>query len=145
MPMIDLTVPQGALKAETAEALLDELAGILLKAEGAPDTDFFREITWVYLHEVSDVAVGGRLGGEPRFRVAITVPAGALSTRRKELLFAQIHSAVSSAGGLGADQALHVWTLIHEVPEGNWGAGGQVIKFEDLLKISASEREAATS
>ena len=75
MPMIDLTVPAGSLEPDAAATLLDELATMLLRAEGAPDTEFFREITWVYLHEVPAVAVGGRPGGAPRFRVAITVPA----------------------------------------------------------------------
>jgi phenylpyruvate tautomerase PptA (4-oxalocrotonate tautomerase family) len=25
-----------------------------------------------------------------------------------------------------------VWVLIHEQPEGTWGAGGQIVKFADL-------------
>ena len=145
MPMIDLTVVEGSLPRESSARLLDELATILLRWEQAPDTEFFREITWVYLHEVSAdrLAVGGRGGGSPRFRVEITVPDGALSQRRKDGLVADVHAAVMSAAGLDAQspRALHVWTLIREVPEGNWAAGGQVIHFEDLRKASASERE----
>ena len=52
MPMIEVTAPAGAIPAESREGLLDELAGTLLRWEGAPDTEFFREITWVYFNEL---------------------------------------------------------------------------------------------
>lgn len=149
MPMIDVTVVEGSIPQPAANELLDELATILLRWEKAPDTEFFREITWVYLHEVAAgrLAVGGRGGGAPRFRVEVTVPAGALSQRRKDGLVADVHTAVVAAAGLDPNsaQALHVWTLIREVPEGNWGAAGQVVRFENLKKVSASERATAAS
>lgn len=147
MPMIDVYVPAGAVSSETAATLLDQLATTLLQWEGAPDTEFFREITWVYLHEVepSRVAVGGRPGGAPRFRINVTVPQGALSERRKAGLVADVHRVVAEAAGIEAhgERAAHIWTLIHEVPEGNWGAGGQVIRFAELKKISSAQRQAA--
>ncbi|MBF6210110.1 tautomerase family protein [Nocardia puris] len=143
MPLIDVYAVEDTLAPETASALLEELATILLRWEGAPDTEFFREITWVYLHPLpaTALAVGGRPGGSPRFRVEITVPAGALSQRRKEGLVADVHAAVTAAAGLEPERALHVWTLIREVPDGNWGAAGQVIRFSDLLAVSGAERE----
>ncbi|MEO8814861.1 MAG: tautomerase family protein [Mycobacterium sp.] len=145
MPMIDLTVVEGSIPEQALVGLLDELATILLRWEQAPDTEFFREITWVYLHEVapSRLAVGGRPGGEPRFRVEVTVPEGALSQRRKDGLAAGVHAAVMSAAGLDPQtpQALHVWTLIREVPEGSWAAAGHVVHFEGLKKAAAFERE----
>lgn len=148
MPMIEVTVPAGALEATTARELQDELAGILLHWEGAPDSEFFREITWVYLHEIAPgrLAVGGRPGGAPRFRVDITVPEGALSQRRKDGLVADIHAAVMKAAGLDPQgpEALHVWTLIREVPEGNWGAAGQTIRVADLRKAAEDVRAQAS-
>lgn len=146
--MIDVTVPSGAVESAATARLQEELATTLLRWEGAPDTEFFREITWVYLHEVArgSLAVGGRPGGAPRFRVEVTVPEGALSQRRKDGLVADVHAAVAQAAGLDpqGSQALHVWTLIREVPEGNWAAGGQTIRFADLKKASEAERGAAS-
>ena len=62
MPMIELTYPKGALAAAARAELLDELATKLLEAERAPDTEFFRSITWVYANEIDPetLAVGGR-------------------------------------------------------------------------------------
>lgn len=145
MPLIDITIPAGAIEPDTAKQLQEELAGILLGWEGAPDTEFFREITWVYLHEVQTLAVGGRQGGAPRFRIDITVPEGALSPRRKEGLIADVHAAVSKAAGLDDAQGLHVWTLIRDVPEGNWGAAGQAVKFENLREAAKAQRAEATA
>lgn len=83
----------------------------------------------------------GRPVAEPNFRVAVTVPAGALSERRKEELVAQATRVVLSAAGLSESDSLRVWVLISEVPEGNWGAGGNVIHFEQLRQYAAQERE----
>ncbi|MFB7874266.1 tautomerase family protein [Nocardia sp. NPDC056064] len=145
MPMIDVTAVRGSIPDTVRPQLLDELATILLRWEGAPDTEFFREITWVYFHEIDaeQLAVGGRGGGSPRFRIEITVPEGTLSARRKEGLIADVHTAVVTAAGLDPNsaQALHVWTLIREIPEGSWGAAGAVVRFEALKATSAAERE----
>jgi phenylpyruvate tautomerase PptA (4-oxalocrotonate tautomerase family) len=142
MPMIEVTVPEGALAPEARDALLDELAGKLLAREGAPDTEFFRSITWVYVNEIdpATLAVGGRAGGEPRFRVNVTVPEGALSEQRKAGLIADVHDAIVRAAGLSDEDALRVWTLVRDVPEGNWGAGGQVVHYSQLVEYARAER-----
>lgn len=70
MPMIDLTFVRGSLDHEPLSRLTDELVTVLLRAEHAPDTEFLRENTVVYLHALEPAAqsVGGRVPGEPRFR-----------------------------------------------------------------------------
>lgn len=57
---------------------------------------------------------------------------GALSDRRKAGLVQEATALVLEAAGLGEADALRVWVLIHEQPEGTWGAGGQIVKFADL-------------
>jgi phenylpyruvate tautomerase PptA (4-oxalocrotonate tautomerase family) len=143
MPMIDFTYPRGALSAEGRERLLEELATRLLKAERAPDTEFFRSITWVYANEINPdaIAVGGRPGGEPRFRVQVTVPEGALSDRRKGELVDAVNSAVLEAAGLSEGDGLRVWTIIRDVADGNWGAAGQQVRYKQLVEMAKAERE----
>ncbi len=147
MPMIELTYPKGSIEPSAREELLDELATKLLEAEKAPDTEFFRSITWVYANEIDpeSLAVGGKPGGEPRFRVNITVPDGALSDRRKGILVDSVNTAVLSAAGLDESDGLRVWTLIGEVPDGNWGAAGQQVRYKQLVELAAGERDKAAT
>ena len=146
MPMIEFTYPKGAFSPEARKELLEELATRLLKAERAPDTDFFRSITWVYANEIDpeNLVVGGRGDDtDPRFRVQVTVPEGALSDSRKGELVAAVDEAVSEAAGLGDGDGLRVWTLIRDVPEGNWGAAGQQVRYQQLVEAAKAAREGA--
>jgi phenylpyruvate tautomerase PptA (4-oxalocrotonate tautomerase family) len=145
MPMIDLTYQQGALSAEQRAGLAEELTTVLLRAERAPDTEFFRSITWCYVHELPEEAVlsAGHPVNEPTFRVQVTTPEGALSDRRRAELVAEATRAVREVAGIPEEEALRVWVLCHEVPEGRWGAGGQIIQFSQLLAAAKQEREQA--
>ena len=145
MPMIDLTFVRGSLNDQALGLLTDELVAALLRAERAPDTPYLRDNTLVYLHALDPAAqsVGGRGAGAPRFRVEMTVFEGALSQDRKERLAADVHAAVCAAAGIEPDgeRALHVWTLIHEIPEGNWAGGGKVIYYRQVKGLLADDAQ----
>ncbi|MFI6730759.1 tautomerase family protein [Streptomyces sp. R-74717] len=136
MPMIQLTVPRGSLTSEGRESVQGALAGVLLRWEGAPDTPFFRAQAWSYLNELPEGAQTTAEDAAPRFLVEVTVPQGALSERRKAGVVADATSVVLKAAGLSEADALRVWVLIHEQPEGSWGAGGSVIRFTDLVALA---------
>jgi phenylpyruvate tautomerase PptA (4-oxalocrotonate tautomerase family) len=143
MPMIDLTFVRGSFDDEALSRLTDELVTALLRAERAPDTPFMRDNTVVYLHPLEPAAqlVGGRQPGEPRFRADMTVFAGALSKDRKEQLAADVHAAICAAACIdpSGPRAYHVWTLIHEIPEGNWAGAGQVIYYQQVKGLVADD------
>jgi phenylpyruvate tautomerase PptA (4-oxalocrotonate tautomerase family) len=143
MPMIDVTYVRGSVDDRVLTGLTDELVTALLRAERAPDTPFLRDNTVVYLHALQPAAqlVGGREPGAPRFRVDMTVFEGALSQDRKEQLAADVHAAVCTAAGIDprGPRAYHVWTLIHEIPEGNWAGGGKVIYYQQVKGLVADD------
>ena len=143
MPMIDLTYVRGSLDQQALGRLTDELVTALLRAERAPDTPFLRDNTLVYLHDLDPAAqsVGGRGPGAPRFRVEMTVFEGALSQARKEQLAADVHVAVCAAAGIDPEgaKAFHIWTLIHEIPEGNWAGGGKIIYYRQVKGLVADD------
>ena len=145
MPMIDLTYVRGSLDDAALAGLTDELVTALLRAERAPDTPVLRDNTLVYLHALDPAAqsVGGRGAGAPRFRVELTVFEGALSQDRKERLAADVHAAVCAAACIEpeGERALHVWTLIHEIPEGNWAGGGKIIYYRQVKGLVADDAE----
>jgi len=145
MPMIDLTYVRGSLDDQALGRLTDELVTALLRAERAPATPFLRDNTVVYLRALDPAAqsVGGRGAGAPRFRVEMTVFEGALSQDRKERLAADVHAAVCAAAGIEpeGERALHVWTLIHEIPEGNWAGGGKVVYYRQVKGLRDDDAE----
>jgi phenylpyruvate tautomerase PptA (4-oxalocrotonate tautomerase family) len=147
MPLLDVTYPAGALSDDARATLVDELTTVMLRAERAPDTPFMRGVTWVYLHELPAGAVhaAGRPVAKPTFRVEATVPQGALSDRRKQEFVAEATRRVLDAAGVPAEEAMRVWVLVHEVPEGGWGAGGTVIGLETLRQAAAHERGQAAA
>ena len=140
MPMIQLTAPTGALPRDARERLQHDLATTLLKWEGAPDTAFFRAQAWAYLIELPEGAQTTAEDALPRFRIDVTVPDGALSDRRREGLIKDVTGLVLDAAGLTEADALRVWVLIREQPEGTWGAGGAVVRFSELAALAASQR-----
>ena len=44
--------------------------------------------------------------------------------------------------GLAESDAMRVWVLIHEQPEGTWGAGGQVVNFAELRAAAQAAKSA---
>jgi phenylpyruvate tautomerase PptA (4-oxalocrotonate tautomerase family) len=142
MPKLDLTIPADALSEDAQGELARQLGGTLLHWEGAPDTDFFRSITWAHVHALPAQSIQTPDGvADPHAVVEITVPSGALSERRKAGLVEDVTKVVLEATKWGAEAGVRVWTLIHEVPDGNWGAGGQVVRFEQLRQAAKAERE----
>ncbi|MEV0457788.1 tautomerase family protein [Catellatospora methionotrophica] len=135
--MIQLTAPAGALTPAGRDTIQKTLATVLLRWEGAPDNALFRSLAWTYLHELPAGAQTTAEDDAPRFRVEITVPVGALSERRKAGLVGEITTAVLDAAGLTEADALRVWVLIHEQPDGTWAAGGKIVRLADLVTLAA--------
>ncbi len=146
MPKLDVTVSPGVLSAEARRDLPARLAAVMLRWEGAPDTAFARSIAWVHVHELAEGSVfdGDGPTDRPHVVLDITVPAGVLGQRRRAGLIAEATQVIGDAAGLdGADA---IWVLVHEVPEGFWGAAGEVVTVASLRAAvmgSAGEPAAA--
>jgi phenylpyruvate tautomerase PptA (4-oxalocrotonate tautomerase family) len=143
MPKIDLTLPDDALTAEARAKLPGELAAALLRWEGAPDSSFFRSISWTHLHELPADAIHTADGPatDPQAIVEVTTPQGALSDRRRAGLAEEVTRLVLDATGWGDDAKLHVWVMCREIEEGSWAAAGEIVHFEQLREMAAAERE----
>jgi phenylpyruvate tautomerase PptA (4-oxalocrotonate tautomerase family) len=142
MPKLDLTIPADTLSDDAKQALTRELGATLLHWEGAPDTEFFRSITWGHLHELPAEAIQTPDGiAEPHAVLEVTVPEGALSDRRKAGMVEDATKLILDAMGWGAEAGVRVWVMIRDVPDGNWGAAGQVVQFEQLREAAKAERD----
>jgi len=140
MPMIRLTAPAGALTEQGRGSVQRDLAAVLLRWEGAPDTGFFRAQAWSYLVELPKGAQTTAEDDAARFLIEVTVPQGALSERRKAGLVEEVTKTVLAAAGLTPEDALRVWVLVHEQSDGTWGAGGAVIRYADLVALAKGQK-----
>jgi phenylpyruvate tautomerase PptA (4-oxalocrotonate tautomerase family) len=144
MPMLDVTIPQGALPPEAEEALLARLTDVLLVHEGADPRDpFTRSIAWVFLHRPAAVFVAGAPAELPRYRVVASVPQGQFDDERRAGLVAAVTEAVLDAeAGLGRERdPMRVWVFPTEVPEGTWGGGGRVVGLADIAGAAMGDPE----
>jgi phenylpyruvate tautomerase PptA (4-oxalocrotonate tautomerase family) len=143
MPRLELTFPEGTLSEDIKAELPARMAETMLEWEGAPDTQFFRSISWTHLHELPAGAMHTADGQarESQFIVDVTVPEGALSDRRRAGLVKDLTALITDAAGLADEDAIRVWVIVNEVPEGNWGAGGEIVRFEQLRKAAKAERD----
>jgi phenylpyruvate tautomerase PptA (4-oxalocrotonate tautomerase family) len=142
MPKLELTIPADSLSADAQSQLARDLGAALLRAEGAPDTDFFRSITWAHVHALPAASMQTPDGvADPHAVIEISVPDGALSERRKAGLVEETTRLVLEATGWDPAASWRVWILIRDVPEGNWGAGGQIVHFQQLREAAKAERE----
>jgi phenylpyruvate tautomerase PptA (4-oxalocrotonate tautomerase family) len=145
MPMLDVTIPEGALSAEAEHALLSRLTDVLIENEGAdPTNPVVRSIAWVYLHRPAAVFVAGMPESEPHYRVVATIPQGQLDDDRRAAMVAAVTEAV-----LDAEEGRHprdpsrVWVFPTDMPEGTWGGAGRIVRLADVAAFVLGDREKA--
>ncbi len=143
MPMIDVTIPEGALKPEAEERLIKELTDILLRAEGFdPGNERAQSVTFVFLHRPAAVYVAGSRATSPRYRIVPTVPEGQYNDEARKMLVKEVTEAVARAeGGKFADVAPRVWVFPTEIPDGQWGSRGVIRPLPDIQAFIAGEHE----
>lgn len=135
MPMLELTLAEDALEAQTRSTVVDGLTAALLRAEGVLDNATYRDVAWAYVHELAgdDLYIGGRRTDRPIIRLDVTVPDGAFSQQRRTELISETNRLIRHAAGIDeSETSRSVWVLIHEIPEGSWGADGKVVNYQGL-------------
>jgi phenylpyruvate tautomerase PptA (4-oxalocrotonate tautomerase family) len=142
MPMIDLTLPEGALSDDARSELVEQLTTTLIAGEGAPDNEYVRAITWCFVDErpAGAINVGGTPAERPIYRVTLTVPEGApavhgpLMLANRDKLVRDVTERVLEAEGTPYSdaEAARVWVQIREIGEGYWGGFGAIARMEDI-------------
>lgn len=146
MPLMELTYQEGAISPETRDRLVQDLTTNLLKAEGAPNTEFFRSVTWVLVNErPAELTYAGDRPGAGVIKLDVVTPEGALDEDRRALMIEAGTATIREAFGVADEDALKVWVLCRDVVDSGWGAGGQVIRYKQLVEMAKAQREAAAS
>ena len=55
MPLVHVTVPEGSLSDARKQLMVEKITEAALEAEGLPNNERTRTLTWVIINEVKDV------------------------------------------------------------------------------------------
>ncbi len=137
MPFVEVFAPEGSVSGEQRDLIAKRLVHDIMEAEGAPDNEHARAISWLVWHDSSVWSVGGELVGteEPaRYVVRITMPAPSITDEKRKKIVAAVTQVLADADG-DPDRLYNspaTFVLLNGVPDGNWGSAGQVLTFNDI-------------
>jgi phenylpyruvate tautomerase PptA (4-oxalocrotonate tautomerase family) len=145
--MIDVTIPEGALKPDVEERLIKELSDILPRHEGFDPADEevwqrAQSVTVAFLHRPAAVLVAGADSAKPRYRIVTSVPEGQYTEASRKALVKDVTEAVVRAeGGRFEDVASRVWVFPAEIEDGTWGGRGRILRIPEIQAFIAGEHE----
>jgi phenylpyruvate tautomerase PptA (4-oxalocrotonate tautomerase family) len=137
MPMIELDLPADAIPAAALPGLADALTASLLRRRGVPDTPASRANVWTFVrtYGAEQLFVGGAGADRPVLCARVSIVEGGMGDADKEGLVAEFTQQLLGACGERLAEPERVWVLVAEVPDGNWGAGGEVTRLQDAQRI----------
>ena len=130
MPMIDVYATAGTFSDK--HQLAADLAGTLMRIEGAPDIPMFRQNTAAFIHDLPAGDLSNVDGDCDYVRVQVLTNAGALDRDKQIAVVSQFTSMISSAAH---DPTLieRTWVLLTEAVPGGWGLFGHANTNDELV------------
>jgi phenylpyruvate tautomerase PptA (4-oxalocrotonate tautomerase family) len=137
MPFVEVFSTPGTPRPEQRKQIAERLVAEVMVAEGAPDNEFARAISWLVWHDIAAWSIGGQVASAdepPRYVVRVSVPAASLTDAKREEIVRGVTRVLADAD----DEPERLYTsiasfvLIDEVPEGNWGGIGRVVRFNEI-------------
>lgn len=144
MPMLDASIPAGALTPDAERDLLASLTDLLIRHEGGdPANPAIRSIAWVFLNRPEAVYVGGAPSQAPHYRFIASVPEGQFTAERRSAIVAEVTTAVLDAeNGAYQRDPNRIWVFTPEIPDGTWGGAGRVTTLADIVGFVTGDKAA---
>jgi phenylpyruvate tautomerase PptA (4-oxalocrotonate tautomerase family) len=160
MPLIRVSCPENALTAEQKAQLAPLLTDGVMGQEVDPVTDAGRDITALVFNEIADhnCFIGGRSVDKPKhpgdtfWIVEIMVAAGFFDQARRDAVQDAIRKSFVTVLGDDGSAIEHdgvrispayfvrLYSLIVEIPEGSWGAGGRAVSAVEIAKLAGTDQ-----
>lgn len=144
MPMMDLTLEEGALSKEAKARLVDDLTAVLLEFEEPEHHPSVRPVTWCFVDELPARSTSGDRppSGRPVYQVLLTVPecgsghGGPARAFRRDRLVQRVTELVLGAEGtpVTPSDRLRVRVQLREVREGFVDACGEILRIDDCAE-----------
>jgi hypothetical protein len=134
--MIDVYAAAGTFS--DSKKLAMELAATLMRIEGVPDIQMFRQNTAAFIHELGAGNSSNVDGEDDHVRVQVLTNAGALDREKQLAVVEQFSQLVANAA---PDDNLkdRVWVLLTEAVEGGWGLWGHAHTNPELVQAARDE------
>ncbi len=150
MPIVDLTIAEGTLRAKDRERLLDKVGRTAIDYEGLTGSKFAETFTWVYLHELPAAHVSQISGRPPKplYRFTFTTLQTLLDNESKHRLGEDVARAVYEIEGAAWDEAEaynRIWVFFDDYRQGDWIVGGQISSIKALRAEVEKERAKAAA
>jgi phenylpyruvate tautomerase PptA (4-oxalocrotonate tautomerase family) len=140
MPTILIKVPQGAFPGEQRTRLAKKVNDAAALCEQMPDEPRKRFLNWVTVEEVAHgLFTCGGSDATDRVIPCIAVvylPAGVLDGAFRARYVAAMHAAFSASLAPDEKRQIASSVILHEVPDGQWGANGNVWRLPDFAKAA---------
>lgn len=140
MPMIDAFIPKDALSPSAEQELLSTVTDLVVKYEiGDPANERGQNSSWIFVHR-PEIFVAGAPATAPRYRFIVSVPEGQFDDERRQGVIAEVTAAIAKAENRSYDDVkARVWVIANEIPDGNWGSRGQVMRLPEILTYLLGE------
>jgi phenylpyruvate tautomerase PptA (4-oxalocrotonate tautomerase family) len=134
--MIDVYAAAGTFS--DSKKLAMKLAATLMRIEGVPDIQMFRQNTAAFIHELGAGNSSNVDGEDDHVRVQVLTNAGALDREKQLAVVEQFSQLVANAA---PDDNLkdRVWVLLTEAVEGGWGLWGHAHTNPELVQGARDE------
>jgi phenylpyruvate tautomerase PptA (4-oxalocrotonate tautomerase family) len=142
--MIDAFIPEGALGAAAEAQLMKEVTDLLIRSEGFdPVNALVQAVSVAWVHHTARLYIGGQRSSAAWYRFIVSVPEGQLDDEARRSVTRRITEAVARAEGSSLeDTGPRVWVFPIEVPDGCWGARGNILGLGEILARLGGEPEA---
>ena len=142
MPFVEVYSPAGAVSEEQRNRISERLIPEVMEAEGVPDTEAVRSLSWLVWHEPVLWSIGGKTlgpGDAPPFMVRVGIPAASLNDEKRAEIVKRVTQVLADADEnperfYAAPPASFI--VIDELREGNLGSAGMVFRFHDIVSYA---------
>lgn len=140
MPNILVHIPQGSFPGDARAALVRRINDAAVKAEQIPAAPRKRALCWVLIEEV---CAGAWTCGGVDMTVQmlpcvarVYLPAGVLDDGSRAEYVQAMHEAFTQSLPTDDKRQLATSIVLHEVPDGNWGANGAIWRLPQFAKAA---------
>ena len=145
MNLIELFAPKGFLSPTQRQQLSERLVTELISAPGLPAgvLQRTRDMTSLVIHEPETWTVGGQpvaATDSPRYLVRVSTPAGHLNDQMRAEFMSRLTRVLAEVDA-DPDRFYRepvAWVQIVEVPDGNLGSFGRVMRTADIVRLAVT-------